>query len=53
MRISLSVRDIRPLLVESQMTPLYVSVRALVTGLFFYFMKETKTVDTHDVAMRG
>jgi MHS family alpha-ketoglutarate permease-like MFS transporter len=33
--------------------PLYVSVCALVTGLFFYFMKETKTVDTHDVAMHA
>jgi MHS family alpha-ketoglutarate permease-like MFS transporter len=33
--------------------PLYVSVCALVTGLFFYFMKETKTVDTHDVEMHA
>ena len=33
--------------------PLYVSVCALVTGLFFYFMKETRTVDTDDVAMRA
>ncbi|MGP4018765.1 MFS transporter [Saccharopolyspora sp. 5N708] len=33
--------------------PLYVSVCALVTGLFFYFMKETKKVDTDDVEMRA
>jgi MHS family alpha-ketoglutarate permease-like MFS transporter len=33
--------------------PLYVSVCALVTGLFFYFMRETRTVDTDDVAMRA
>ncbi|WP_406312010.1 MFS transporter [Streptosporangium sp. NBC_01639] len=33
--------------------PLYVSVCALVTGLFFYFMRETKTVDTHNVEMRA
>ena len=33
--------------------PLYVSVCALVTGLFFYFMKETKSVDTHDVEMHA
>jgi MHS family alpha-ketoglutarate permease-like MFS transporter len=33
--------------------PLYVSVCALVTGLFFFFMKETKNVDTHDVEMHA
>ncbi|MEU9831458.1 MFS transporter [Streptosporangium sp. NPDC048047] len=33
--------------------PLYVSVCALVTGVFFYFMRETKGVDTHDVEMRA
>jgi MHS family alpha-ketoglutarate permease-like MFS transporter len=32
--------------------PLYVSV-CLVTGLFFFFMKETKNVDTHDVEMHA
>lgn len=33
--------------------PLYVSVCALVTGLFFYFMRETRTVDTDDVEFRA
>ena len=33
--------------------PLYVSVCALVTGLFFWFMPETRNVDTDDVAMRA
>jgi MHS family alpha-ketoglutarate permease-like MFS transporter len=33
--------------------PLYVTVCAAVTGLFFYFMRETKTVDTYDVEMRA
>ena len=33
--------------------PLYVSACAVVTGLFFVFMKETRAVDTGDVAMRA
>ncbi|TQM01898.1 MFS transporter [Pseudonocardia kunmingensis] len=33
--------------------PLYVTACAVVTGLFFVFMKETKTADTGDVAMRA
>jgi hypothetical protein len=31
----------------------YVSVCALVTGLFFFYMRETRTVDIDGVAMRA
>jgi MHS family alpha-ketoglutarate permease-like MFS transporter len=33
--------------------PLYVSVCALVTGLFFYFMPETHTVNTEDLELKA
>jgi MHS family alpha-ketoglutarate permease-like MFS transporter len=33
--------------------PLYVTVCAVITGLFIWFMKETSKVDTDDVEMRA